>query len=128
MTTGFRPRKTSQARSLSRWAPFVATDVLAPALSVITPDGRSFAGRLPPFTGLKRYVGHTLGACGAIETGLFLGCLRAGFLPSTAGFQHADAALQIQPLTHAVPAGAGHYLLNFFGFGGNYASLIVRHA
>lgn len=86
-----------------------------------------FADRLPPFTGLKRYVGHTLGACGAIETAAFLGCLRAGFLPPTAGFKHGDTELQVQPLTRAMPAGAGHYLLNFFGFGGNYASLVITH-
>ncbi len=86
-----------------------------------------FADRPPPFTAIKRYVGHTLGACGAIETATFLGCLRAGFIPATAGFQHTDAALQIQPLTQGMPAGAGHYMLNFFGFGGNYASLVISH-
>jgi 3-oxoacyl-[acyl-carrier-protein] synthase-1 len=81
----------------------------------------------PPFTALKRYVGHTLGACGAIETAAFLGCLRAGFIPATGGFLHGDAALQVQPLTHAMSADGGHYMLNFFGFGGNYASLVITH-
>ncbi len=86
-----------------------------------------FGATPPPFTGLKRYLGHTLGACGAIETAAFLGCVRAGFLPHTAGFSRADAALQVQPLMVSTPAGAGNYLFNFFGFGGNYAALVIAH-
>lgn len=86
-----------------------------------------FGATPPPFTGLKRYLGHTLGACGAIETAAFLGCVRAGFVPHTAGFSHADAALQVQPLMTSMPAGAGNYLYNFFGFGGNYAALVIAH-
>ena len=86
-----------------------------------------FGDTPPPFTGLKRYLGHTLGACGAIETAAFLACLRAGFLPHTAGFSRADAALQVQPLMVSTPAGAGNYLFNFFGFGGNYAALVIAH-
>ena len=81
----------------------------------------------PPFTGLKRYFGHTLGACGAIETAAFLACMRAGFLPHTAGFSHVDATLKVQPLIASIPAGPGNYLLNFFGFGGNYATLVIAH-
>jgi 3-oxoacyl-[acyl-carrier-protein] synthase-1 len=86
-----------------------------------------FPDHPPPFTGLKRYFGHTLGACGAIESAAFLGCLRAGFIPATAGFLHTDAALRIAPLVREMPAARGHYLLNFFGFGGNYASLVIAH-
>lgn len=86
-----------------------------------------FAGQPPAFTALKRYVGHTLGACGAIETAVFVGCLRAGFIPAAAGFRHIDSALRIQPLTRAMRADPGHYMLNFFGFGGNYASLVITH-
>ena len=86
-----------------------------------------FGATPPPFTGLKRYFGHTLGACGAIETAAFLGCVRAGFVPHTAGFSHADAALKVQPLVTSIPAGAGNYLFNFFGFGGNYATLVISH-
>ena len=86
-----------------------------------------FGATPPPFTGLKRYLGHTLGACGAIETAAFLACVRAGFLPHTAGFSRADAALKVQPLIASTPAGAGNYLFNFFGFGGNYAALVIAH-
>jgi 3-oxoacyl-[acyl-carrier-protein] synthase I len=76
--------------------------------------------------GLKRYVGHTLGACGTLETAALIGCLRAGFLPSTAGFETVDPALQFAPSRAVLPARPGPYLLNFFGFGGNYTSLVVE--
>jgi 3-oxoacyl-(acyl-carrier-protein) synthase len=86
-----------------------------------------FGEQLPPFTGIKRYIGHTLGACGAVEIATFLGCLRAGFVPPTAGFTHPDPALHIAPLTGFLPAPKGPVMFNFFGFGGNYASLILNH-
>ena len=86
-----------------------------------------FGNRLPPFTGIKRYLGHTLGACGTVELAAFLGCLRAGFVPPTLGCAQPDPALHIAPLTEYRPATRGPAMLNFFGFGGNYASLIVRH-
>lgn len=87
-----------------------------------------FGVDLPPFTSIKRYLGHTLGACGAVELAALLGCLRAGFVPPTAGFSHPDAALNITPLTEFLPAPAGPVMLNFFGFGGNYASLLIARA
>lgn len=87
-----------------------------------------FGDTPPPFTALKRYFGHTLGACGALETVAFLGCLAQGFIPATAGFGASDPALNIAPLTSAQPARAGEYLFNFFGFGGNYASFAITHA
>jgi 3-oxoacyl-(acyl-carrier-protein) synthase len=86
-----------------------------------------FGEDLPMFTGIKRYLGHTLGACGAVELAAFLGCLRAGFVPPTAGFTHPDPALRIAPLTAARPAPTGTAMLNYFGFGGNYASLLIAH-
>ena len=84
-----------------------------------------FGADLPMFTGIKRYLGHTLGACGAVELAAFLGCLRAGFVPPTAGFTHPDPALRIAPLTEFRPAPKGTAMLNYFGFGGNYASLLI---
>ena len=87
-----------------------------------------FGADLPPFTSIKRYLGHTLGACGAVELAALLGCLRAGFAPPTAGFSHPDAALNITPLTEFLPAPTGPVMLNFFGFGGNYASLLIARA
>ncbi len=86
-----------------------------------------FGENLPMFTGIKRYLGHTLGACGAVELAAFLGCLRAGFVPPTAGFMHPDPSLRIAPLTESRPAPKGVAMLNYFGFGGNYASVLIAH-
>lgn len=83
--------------------------------------------RRPPFTAIKRYLGHTLGACGTVELAALLGCLRAGFVPPTAGFSETDPELRLRPLTAVMPASRGPVMYNYFGFGGNYASLIVAH-
>jgi 3-oxoacyl-[acyl-carrier-protein] synthase I len=88
---------------------------------------RVFGARPPPFTAIKRYIGHTLGACGAMELTALVACVEAGRLPPAAGFATPDPELGIAPLTGFHPLGAGHTLLNFFGFGGNYAALVVRH-
>jgi 3-oxoacyl-(acyl-carrier-protein) synthase len=88
---------------------------------------RVFGARPPPFTAIKRYIGHTLGACGAMELTALVACVESGRLPPAAGFGTPDPALGIAPLTDFHPLGAGHTLLNFFGFGGNYAALVVRH-
>jgi 3-oxoacyl-(acyl-carrier-protein) synthase len=86
----------------------------------------AFGGALPPLLALKRYVGHTLGACGTLETAALMGCVADGFLPAAAGFSVFDPELGVTPLREAVQARAGHYLLNFFGFGGNYTSLALE--
>jgi 3-oxoacyl-[acyl-carrier-protein] synthase I len=85
-----------------------------------------FGAVLPPLLALKRYVGHTLGACGTLETAALMGCVAAGFLPAAAGFSVVDPELGVTPLREAVHARSGHYLLNFFGFGGNYTSLVLE--
>jgi 3-oxoacyl-(acyl-carrier-protein) synthase len=84
-----------------------------------------FGASMPPVFALKRYVGHTLGACGAVETAALIGCLLDGSVPATAGFQTADPELNVAPTLAALPARRGAYLLNFFGFGGNYTSLVM---
>lgn len=84
-----------------------------------------FGDALPPVVGLKRYVGHTLGACGAVETVALVGCLLGDFLPRTAGFEIVDPEIQVAATRTRSAAIPGPYLLNFFGFGGNYTSLVM---
>ena len=81
---------------------------------------------VPPFFSLKSYVGHTLGGCGVIEAALMSACLAEGRLPASAGFECFDESLGLAPITQAQAAGKGYYMLNFFGFGGNNCSLIIR--
>jgi 3-oxoacyl-[acyl-carrier-protein] synthase-1 len=80
----------------------------------------------PPICALKPFTGHTLGACGVNELALFSLALNAGFFPATRGFKTPDPALGLSPSLEALPASDGHYLLNYFGFGGNNSSLILE--
>jgi len=86
-----------------------------------------FGAALPPFTGFKGYIGHTLGACGVTETAALLATLADGFIPATLGFVSADPALDAAPLVEPMQAVPGCYMLNFFGFGGNNTSIILRY-
>jgi 3-oxoacyl-[acyl-carrier-protein] synthase-1 len=86
---------------------------------------RSAFGTPPPLCGLKAYVGHTLGACGALELALFGAALHRGFVPATAGFEEFDPELGVRPTTSALAAERGAYLLDYFGFGGSNAALVM---
>lgn len=80
----------------------------------------------PPLCALKPYLGHTLGACGVTELVLMATALQRGFFPGTPGFEERDPSLGLSPERAASDATAGHYLLNFFGFGGNNTSLLLH--
>jgi len=86
-----------------------------------------FGTDLPPFTSLKPYIGHTLGACGVLEAIVILACLKESFIPATPGFMTQDKACDCSPLTRAQPFNGGNIMLNHFGFGGNNASLIISN-
>lgn len=78
---------------------------------------------MPALYVLKPWLGHTLGACGLSETLLLMQALQDGPLP---GLDYADEAslpLRRAPITLANDA---VLLANFFGFGGNNASLVVQ--
>jgi 3-oxoacyl-[acyl-carrier-protein] synthase-1 len=85
-----------------------------------------FGREVPPFTSLKPQLGHTLGACGLVETLLFMACVARGSLPATRGFAEVDPEIALAPLNTVQHAPVGVYLLNYFGFGGNNCSLVVE--
>lgn len=86
---------------------------------------RVFGQAPPPFASLKGAIGHTLGAAGAVEAALWLGCLRAGFLPGSIGFSELDPAIGVAPTRAALPAPRGAHLFNAFGFGGSCVAFVV---
>lgn len=86
---------------------------------------RIFPQKIPPAFALKPFCGHTLGACGALEMALTLGCLARGFLPANPQAV-VDPQLGIQLLPAACAAPDGHYLFNCFAFGGNNNALILQ--
>ena len=86
-----------------------------------------FGNNVPPFTSLKPYLGHTMGACGTIELICLLMCLQENFFPATPGFITADESIQLAPLTHNHPLESGTIMLNYFGFGGNNTTFIISN-
>jgi 3-oxoacyl-(acyl-carrier-protein) synthase len=89
---------------------------------------RVFGAAPPPFSSLKGALGHTLGASGALELALWLGALRAGFLPASIGFLDADPEIGVTPLSEARAAPRGVHLFHAFGFGGSCVAFAVRDA
>jgi len=86
-----------------------------------------FNNHMPPITGLKPFVGHTVGACGVIELILFTEAVKSDFIPATLGFEEIDDAINIEPITRPVSIQTGTFLLNYFGFGGNCVSVVVSN-
>ncbi|MEQ1439938.1 beta-ketoacyl synthase N-terminal-like domain-containing protein [Fontimonas sp. SYSU GA230001] len=85
-----------------------------------------FGERVPPFTTIKPVLGHTLGACGLLETLAFAACLDRGRIPATRHFEQPDPEIGIAPLTAPAPWTGGPVLLNTFGFGGNNCALVLE--
>ncbi|SDU23190.1 beta-ketoacyl synthase N-terminal-like domain-containing protein [Halopseudomonas salegens] len=81
----------------------------------------------PPLFALKPFCGHTLGACGALELALTLGCMSRGVLPGNRNIQ-CDESLGISLLGETIPADSGYYLLNSFAFGGNNNALVIHYS
>ncbi len=87
----------------------------------------AFGGHLPPFTGIKPYIGHTVGASGVIELVIITESVTRGFFPATPGFEQVDEEINARPITEPLPVARGTFMLNFFGFGGNCTSFIVTN-
>jgi 3-oxoacyl-(acyl-carrier-protein) synthase len=86
-----------------------------------------FGDGMPPVTGIKPYVGHTVGASGVIELIIVTESVKRGFFPATAGFAQPDEELGVTPLMDNLEIDRGNFMLNYFGFGGNCTSLIVSN-
>ncbi|HTP39218.1 MAG TPA: beta-ketoacyl synthase N-terminal-like domain-containing protein [Steroidobacteraceae bacterium] len=81
----------------------------------------------PPLCALKPYLGHTLGACGLNELLLFRAAADQGFLIATPGIGVGDEKLGVTLNQAPCDLPRGHYLMNYFGFGGNNTALIVSN-
>jgi 3-oxoacyl-[acyl-carrier-protein] synthase II len=83
---------------------------------------------LPPLHSIKGAIGHTMGACGAIEAIVGLRSLEYQCLPPTVGLRTPEPAVagrvspQVQPIS-------GNYLLTTnSGFGGINACLVLQRS
>ncbi len=77
------------------------------------------------FTAFKPYIGHTIGASGVLEIALLMGAIDAGFLPKTL-FTKESIKPEFKPLSEHKKCDNGVFMCNYFGFGGNNTSIIVK--
>ncbi|MDP2408571.1 beta-ketoacyl-[acyl-carrier-protein] synthase family protein [Hydrogenophaga sp.] len=82
-------------------------------------------GDTVPGNSTKGYMGHTLGAAGAIEAIICAMALTDGRLPGSPGTGALDPAIPIRYQLHGADAPLRHALSNSFGFGGSNCSLVL---
>ena len=84
-------------------------------------------GPAVPTASLKGYMGHTMGACGAIEAITTLLMMREGFIAPTLNLENPDPSLP--PLNHVIDKSRDHRFRlaanNNFAFGGVNTSLVL---
>ncbi len=88
---------------------------------------RTLFDPLPPFGSMKRTLGHTLAASGALETVFLISALQSRETPATGGFFEPDERIDASPATRNT-VNPKRVLKNSFGFGGNNAALVLSVA
>lgn len=86
---------------------------------------RIFGNHVPPFSSVKAFIGHTLGASEGIEAVYSALSVRHGFIYPNLNFNEAIPETGLVPemsFREGVPI--RHVLSNSFGFGGNNSSLL----
>ena len=81
----------------------------------------------PPVVGLKSYMGHTMGSCGAIETIILLHLMAEGYIVPTLNLTEADErckiirhSMEVRPFTIRLGS------VQNFAFGGVNTSLLIK--
>lgn len=89
---------------------------------------REVLGAKVPLSTVKSYIGHTLGACGAIEAWWTIEMMRAGWFAPTLNLETPDP--ECTDLDHVTGVGRRldieYVLKNNFAFGGINTSLVFR--
>ena len=88
----------------------------------------SVFARAVPISSTKSYIGHTLGACGAIEAWISLNMMNEGWFHPTLNLSHVDE--RCAPLDYIAGSGreisTEYVMSNNFAFGGMNTSLIFK--
>jgi len=82
----------------------------------------------PEVIGFKSFLGHTLGACGALELAILDTVFKKEILPKCE-YQLENPEMLIYPFVETAQGitSSKYVLLNHFGFGGNNAALILNN-
>ncbi len=84
-------------------------------------------GAGPAVTGLKSYMGHTMGSCGVIETILVLHMMKEGFIAPTLNLRDIDARCSgIRHVTEPEAAAISIAAVQNFAFGGVNTILFIK--
>ena len=86
---------------------------------------RAAFAHVPPLVSLKPAIGHTMGASGAAEVALLLGCLESNAWPACPW--PIDPGLGVTLATVA-PTEVRRVLATILGFGGSHASVVLEKA
>jgi len=98
-------------------------------LSEATAIRRIFGDRVPPFSSVKAFIGHTLGASEGIEAVYSALSVKNGYVYPNLNFKSVDEAIGLAPETKfAEGRNIRNVLSNAFGFGGNDTSLVFSRA
>ncbi len=82
-------------------------------------------GERPPVSSLKGYIGHTLGASGAIELAATLAMMRRGLIVPTRNLaEPAPDCRGIRHVTEVIERPIRRFIKNSFAFGGINAALV----
>ena len=84
-------------------------------------------GNSPVVTGLKSYMGHTMGSCGAIETILTLYMMQEGFIAPTLNLDEIDErCAMIRHVVNLLESDIRVAAVQNFAFGGVNTCLMIR--
>ena len=76
-----------------------------------------------PVVGLKAYFGHTMGACGVLESALMMAALDEGVIPATLGYNERGVSAPIRVTTEPLPTQKKAFIKMLSGFGGANAAV-----
>lgn len=80
-----------------------------------------------PISSLKGHMGHTLGACGALETWIGIHMMNEGWLAPTLNLVQVDPnCAPLDFLTEVKEKRVNHFMTNNYAFGGVNTSLIFK--
>jgi len=86
-----------------------------------------YQNRQPYVTGLKSYMGHTMGSCGVIETLITLYLMARGFIAPTLNLDEVDRRCKmLRHVTRLCESAINIAVVQNFAFGGVNTCLIIK--